>query len=198
MTPYIIEMTPFTVAGRTNRQQIPNVKRTADIPAFDSDPRSNWEPLLNDTNRLFPKSKHCEVVMCYDVDETTGEFLYFVGRGVTHPDDMKNIPPDMVTYEINGLYAIFSTPPVSQNFVQNIRDTWAGILTEWLPGSEFEYDEDRKDFEYHDYRAHGWFFDGREQIDICIPIRLREEAKRKAKARDAEFWDEETRIRGIR
>jgi len=197
MTPYIIEMTPFTAAGRTNRQKIPNVKRTADIPAFDWDPRSEAGELLDNTNALFPKSKHCEIEMCYDVDENAGEFLYFVGRGVPHPDDMKNILPDMVMYEIHGLYAIFSTPPVPKDkFEQTIRDTWNYILTQWLPNSEFEYDETRKDYEYHDYRAHGWYFDGKKQSDICIPIRMREETKRKAREKDEEFWEEEMKLRG--
>ena len=199
MTPYIIEMTPFTVAGRTNRHKIPSVKRTADIPAFDFDPGSDWEPLLNDTNRLFPKSKHCEVQMCYDVDENTGEFLYFVGRGVTHPDDIQNILPDMVRHEITGLYAVFSAPPVWEDQLeQTIRTAWNNVLTEWLPNSEFEYDETRKDYEYHDYRVHGWYFGGKKQMDICIPIRLREEAGRKARERDIEFWEDEMKLRGQR
>jgi len=198
MTPYIIEMTPFTVAGRTNLQKIPNVKRTADIAAFWDEPESDAGELLDNTNKLFPKSKHCEVVMCYDVDDNTGDFIYFVGRGVTHPDDMKNILPEMATYEIKGLYAVFSTPPVSEKFVQTIRETWNSILIEWLPNSEFEYDEARKDFEYHDYRCHGWFFGGKEQIDICIPIRLKKEAKRKARERDIEFWEDEMNLRGQR
>ncbi|NLO48934.1 MAG: tyrosine-type recombinase/integrase [Clostridiales bacterium] len=41
--------------------------------------------------------------MCCDVDDNTGEFIYFVGCSVTNPDDMKNILPEMVTYEISGL-----------------------------------------------------------------------------------------------
>ena len=198
MTPYIIEMTPFTVAGRTNRHKMPNVKRTADIPAFDFNPKSGVGDLLDNTNALFPKSKHCEIEMCYDVDEAAGEFIYFVGRGVTHPDDMKNILPDMVRYEIRGLYAIFTTTPVStrDQFQQIIRDTWNYILTEWLPNSEFEYDETRKDFEYYDYRCHGWYFDKKRQGDICIPIRQREEARRRSQELDKDFWEEENMLRG--
>jgi AraC family transcriptional regulator len=199
MTPYIIEMTPFTAAGRTNRQKIPNVKRTADIPAFDFDPRAGVGDLLDNTNKLFPKSKHCEIEMCYDFDLNTGEFIYFAGRGVTHPDDIKNILPDMASFEINGLYAIFSTPLVPfeerEKYAQTIRATWNYILTEWLPNSEFEYDVTRKDFEYYDYRSHGWYFDGKKQGDICIPIRQREEAKRKARERGREFWDAEMKLR---
>lgn len=198
MTPYITEMTPFTVAGRTNRHKIPNVKRTADIPAFDFDPIADVHNLLDNTSTLFSKSdaiKHCEIEMCYDVDEEAGEFIYFVGRGIFHPDDIKNILPDMVSFEINGLYAIFTTPlvPFEQRnqFAQAIRDTWNYILTEWLPKSEFEYDETRKDFEYYDYRSHGWYFDCKKQGDICIPIRQREKVKRKTQQKCEVLWEEE-------
>jgi AraC family transcriptional regulator len=195
MSPHIIEFTPFITAGRTNRQRLPNVKHTSDIPAYWDEPQSEGYKLLGETNKLFPKSKHCEIVMCYDADESTGEFTYFVGRGITHQDDMKNIQPDMVTYEISGLYAVFQTPPVSEKFAQTIRETWNGVLTQWLPGSEFEYDETRKDFEYHDYRAHGWFFGGKDQIDLCIPIRLKAEAAQRAREMDVEFWEEEKALR---
>jgi AraC family transcriptional regulator len=64
---------------------------------------------------------------------------------------MNNIPSEMVSVEINGLYAIFSTPPVPfeqhDQCAQVIQDTWNDIFTKWLPTSEFEYDETRKDFE---------------------------------------------------
>lgn len=202
MTPYIIEMTPFTVAGRTNRQKMPDVKRTADIPAFDFDPRADVHTLLDNTSKLFSKSdaiKHCEIEMCYDIDEETGEFIYFVGRGIFHPDEVKNILPDMVSFEISGLYAIFTTPLIpfeqKEQFAQAIRDTWNYIFTEWLPNSEFEYDESRKDFEYYDYRSHGWYFDCKKQGDIYIPIRQREEAKRKSQEKMKILWKKEMELR---
>lgn len=187
MTPYIIVMTPFTVAGRTLRQKSPYVKCHADIPAFcfTDEYEVSSDNLLTDTSKLFSKSdaiKHCEISMCYDVDPDNGEFTYLLGRGIFHPDDLKNIPSDMVSFEINGLYAVFSTPPVPfeqhDRFAQVIQDTWNDIFTKWLPNSEFEYDETRKDYEYYDYRDHGWYFENKRQMDICIPIRQRKEAKR--------------------
>jgi len=33
-------------------------------------------------------------------------------------------------------------------------------------------------------------------MDICIPIHLREEAGRKARERDIEFWEDEMKLRG--
>ena len=202
MTPYITVVTPFTVAGRTNRHKMPDVKRTADIPAFDFDPKSDAHTLLDNTSQLFKKSdtiKHCEIEMCYDVDETTGEFIYFVGRGIFHPDDKNNILPDMVSFEINGLYAIFTTPlvPFEQNeqFAQAIRDTWDHIFAKWLPASEFEYDETRKDFEFHDQKCHGLYFDCNKQIEIYIPIRQREEMRKKSQERMTILWEEEMKRR---
>lgn len=202
MTPYITVVTPFTVAGRTNRHKMPNVKRTADIPAFDFDPKSDAHTLLDNTSKLFHKSdaiKHCEIEMCYDVDDATGEFIYFVGRGIFHPDDLKNIQPDMVSFEINGLYAIFTTPLIpfeqGEQFAQAIRDTWSYVFANWLPSSEFEYDETRKDFEYYDHKCHGWYFDCKKQGEIYIPIRQRDEAKKKAQEKMNILWAEEMKRR---
>ena len=49
--------------------------------------------------------------------------------------------------------------------------------------SEFEYDETRQDFEYYDHRDHCWYFGGKLQIDIYIPICQREEEQRKSQLR---------------
>ena len=137
--------------------------------------------------------------MCYDVDEEAGEFIYLDGCGIFHPDDSTIIPPDMVSFEINGLYAIFTTPPVlfgqREQFAQSIRETWQYIFTEWLPNSEFEYDETRKDFEFHDHKCHGWYNDCKTQSDIHIPIRQRKEAKEKAQEKMKILWEKEMQRR---
>ena len=90
----------------------------------------------------------------------------------------------MVQVEIKGLYAVFSTPPVPfeqhDRCAQVIQETWNEVLTQWLPYSEFEYDETRRDYEYYDYRDHGWYFENKRQMDICIPVRQREEASQKS------------------
>ncbi|MCL2549297.1 MAG: GyrI-like domain-containing protein [Symbiobacteriaceae bacterium] len=203
MIPYITVVTPFIVAGRTNRHTMPHVRRTADIPAFDFDEaKSDVHALLDNTSVLFGRSdaiKHCEIELCYDYDEETGEFAYFAGRGVFHPEEIQNILPEMVSFEISGLYAIFPTPLVAfgerELFAQAIRDTWQFIFSEWLPKSEFEYDESRKDFEYFDHRSHGWYFDCRVQGDIYIPIRQRDEERRKAQKNMKTLWEEEMKRR---
>lgn len=183
MNPHIIELTPFSVVGYPSRHTKPNMKNTADAPTFWNTISLDYSSLLTKLYDIFPKSKHCEISMCYDVNESTGEFTYMLGRGIDNPADLANIQPDMTCVDITGgLYAIFSTTP-ADSYIQVAHDTWNDIFLNWLPQSEFEYDETRHDFEYHDYRDHGYYFGGKLQIDICIPIRQREEEIRKSKLR---------------
>ena len=200
MNPYITEITPLTIAGWTLRIKLPNISRHADIPAFcytDIYETAEKEQLSNKTYKLrghFKKSdiiKHCEIYLIYDVDRINGEFSYLFGRGIVHPDNQKNILPDLVSIEISGLYAIFSSPlvPVEQGekIEQIIKDLWSDIMLKWLHESEFEYDRTRKDFEYYDNRSHGQFFGGKKQMDIYIPIRQKEEAYREAEKKGFVF-----------
>jgi AraC family transcriptional regulator len=65
MTPYIIELTPFMVAGRTMKQKMSNINRHSDIPAFcfiDA-VEADIDNLLDNTSKLFCNSKHCEISM---------------------------------------------------------------------------------------------------------------------------------------
>jgi AraC family transcriptional regulator len=182
MHPHLIELAPFTVAGRTVRQTIANIARTADIPVHWAHTGVNPNALLQGTSALFPASHHCEISMCYDVDLQTGAFTYLLGRSVDTPEDAANIPPDMARVVISGLYAIFQTEPTQEEgaYLQVIRDTWREILLSWLPQSEFEVDETRRDFEYYDLRDHGWYFGGKRQMDIFLPVRPRPEYARDA------------------
>jgi len=184
MNPHIIELTPFAVAGYPSRHTNENIKRTADAPTFWNTINLEYGPILTKLYDVFPNSKHCEISMCYDVDENSGEFTYLLGRGIDDPSDLKNVEPDMTRVDIvGGLYAIFSTPPAADSYIEAAQETWNDILLKWLPQSEFEYDETRHDFEYHDHRDHGWYFGGKLQIDICIPIRQREEEMIKSQLR---------------
>lgn len=184
MHPHIIELTPFAVVGYPSRHTKTNMKRTADAPTFWHTIDLDYGTVLTKLYDVFTKSKHCEISMCYDVDENTGEFTYMLGRGIDNPDDLAHIQPDMTRVDITGgLYAVFSTPPVAESYIKAAQDTWNEIFLHWLPQSEFEFDETRHDFEYHDQRDHGWYFGGKLQIDICIPIRQREEEIRKSQLR---------------
>lgn len=178
MQPHIIEWTPFTVAGWPSRQALPGIRTPGDAPAYWDDIQLDYGPLLTKLHDMFPLSKHCEVALCTDIDPQDGTFTYMLGCGVDVAEDLVNLEPGMTAVEVGGgLYAIFSTPIANEDdFVRSIRDTWTRILTDWLPNSEFEYDETRLAFEYHDYRDHGWYFGGKQQMDIFIPIAQRPEA----------------------
>lgn len=55
------------------------MKSTADAPTFWNTINLDYGTLLTELYELFPKSKHCEISMCYDVDESVGEFTYMLG-----------------------------------------------------------------------------------------------------------------------
>ena len=184
MNPHIIELTPFAAVGYPSRHKIENMKDNVNASTFWNTIDLDYSTILTKLYDTFQKSKHFEISICYDINESTGEFTYMLGRGIDNPDDLANIQPDMTQIDIaGGLYAIFSTPPAADSFVQAAQDTWNEIFLHWLPQSEFEYDDTRRDFSYHDFRDHGWYFGGKLQIDICIPIRQREEELRKSQLR---------------
>ena len=184
MNPHIIELTPFAAVGYPTRHKSENMKDNVNAPTFWDTINMDYGTILTKLYDVFTKSKHFEVCMCYNIDENAGEFTYILGRGIDNPDDLASIQPEMTKVDIaGGLYAIFSTPPAADSFIEVAQETWNEIFLHWLPQSEFEYDEARRDFSYHDFRDHGWYFGGKLQIDICIPIRQREEETRKSQIR---------------
>ncbi|MCL2420754.1 MAG: AraC family transcriptional regulator [Defluviitaleaceae bacterium] len=185
MHPHIMELTPFAAVGYPSRHKSENMKEKINPATFYDSEDMDYVAILTKLHDTFTKSKHFEICMCYDINESTGEFTYIMGRGIDIPEDLAFIEPDMTKVDIaGGLYAIFSTPPVDGAlWLQAYQDTFNEIFLHWLPQSEFEYDDTRRDFSYHDYREHGWYFGGKEQVDICIPIRQREEEMRKSQLR---------------
>ena len=184
MNPHIIQLTPFAVVGYPSRHKLENMKENVNAATFWDTINLDYGTVLSKLHATFTKSKHFEISMCYDVNESTGEFTYILGRGIDNFDDFANMQPDMTKVDIDGgLYAIFSTPPAADSFVHAAQNTWNEVFLNWLPQSEFEYDDARRDFSYHDERDHGWYFGGKLQIDICIPIRQREEEIRKSQLR---------------
>ena len=185
MHPHIIELTPFAVVGYPRRCKSKNIKEKINPSTFYDSKNVDYAAILTKLHDTFTKSKHFEICMTYETDESTGEFTFMCGRGIDNPEDLVNIEPDMTQIDIpGGLYAIFSTPPVEGAlWRETYQNTWNEIFLHWLPQSEFEYDDTRHDFSYHDYREHGWYFGGKEQVDLCIPIRQREEEMRKSQLR---------------
>lgn len=164
----IKEIPFFAVAGIVSRHTFPNVKRSADIPAFWHTISMDYGQHLSRAYDAFTPAKHGEFGLCFDVDENSSEFTYMLGVTFDSNTDESKIESDMRKVDIpGGLYAVFTTPEVSyEQYSQSIADTWAQALTRWLPESPYEYDDTRLGFESYDERDHGDMV----QMDICIPI----------------------------
>jgi AraC family transcriptional regulator len=175
MYPEILEIQPFTVVGFTSRHKMPDVRFTHDIPLYWETINMNYSDPLTRLHDSFNKSRHCEYSVCFDIDPETDEFTYLLGVGVDNPEDHAKIEPDMYEMKMpGGLYAKFTSPIIeSARHVQAVRDTWKTIFDNWLPASEYEFDESRYDFEYYDERDHIWYNNGLVQMDIYIPIQKR-------------------------
>lgn len=177
MYPVIMEIQPFTVVGFTSRHKMPEVRFSHDIPVYwDTINMDCAEPLIR-LHDLFSKSRHTEYAVCFDIDPETSGFTYLLGVGVDNPEDYSKIEPDMRKMEMpGGLYARFTTPLIEESkYVHAIRDTWKTVFDNWLPASEYEFDEKRYDFEYYDERDHFYHYIGAQlqQMDIYIPIQKR-------------------------
>ena len=174
------EMKPFTIVGVASRHQPKHVLpknfdewSSADIPAYWNTISMDYGKHLARLYDAFVPARHGEYGLGFDYDDTTGAFTYLLGVAFDDGADDAKIEPDMRKVEIaGGLYAVFTTPKVPNGqYPQSIADTWTEILTRWLPGSAYEYDDARLDFEAYDERDHGAMV----QMDICVPVRLREE-----------------------
>ena len=171
----IKEIKPFVVVGYASRHEMPGLKGIADItPAFWD--KIAWEcnaPLttLHDT---YVNSHHYEVCMCLDIDDKHDFFTYLISVGVDEADCDVPQRPGTYRHQIQGgLYAVFTTPWVNEDeFSTSIKETWNQILNHWLPKSQYEYDDRRVDYEYYDERDHSDTNAGKQQMDICIPIRI--------------------------
>ena len=171
MQAQIREIKPFTVVGYTSRHRMPGVSKISDIPAFWEKINLEYAAALSTLHHTYTKSHHCEVAICFDIDEEHDCFTYMLGVGVDDVDsDVPQRPGSYLHQMDGGLYAIFTTPPVDEGqYAQSIPDTWKQILDHWLPESKYEYDDTRIGYEYYDERDHG----GTAQMDICVPIRER-------------------------
>ena len=175
LEPAIMEIQPFTVVGFTSRQTISSVKHTGDIPFYVGTSGMNyWDPLTR-LHNLFDKSRHTEYAVCFDVNPETEEFTHLLGVRVDNPEDYTKIEPDMYEKTMpGGLYAKFTTPLVEESqYGQAITDLWKTAINDWLPSSDYEFDETRFDFEYYDERDHYYHKKNLAQMDIYIPITKR-------------------------
>ena len=169
----IREIKPFTVVGYTSRHRMPGVSKISDIPAFWEKINMEYSAGLSTLHHIYTKSHHCEISVCFDIDEEHECFTYMLGVGVDEADCAVPQRPGTYLHQMQGgLYAIFTTPLVDQEqYVQSIQDTWKKIFEQWLPGSECEYDSTRVEYEYYDERDHSWLHDGKSRMDIYVPVK---------------------------
>ena len=169
----IKEIQPFSVIGYASRHRIPGVKNMAHLPNFYNVAKKDYDAELSALYKIYTRFQHCEVILCLDIDEDDDCFTYMIGVGVDKTDYGVLQRPGTYRHEIpGGLYAVFTTPLANNDTQLTVlQDTWKYILEDWLPGSEYEYDETRPDYEYHDERAHDdWRDDGKCCTEIRIPI----------------------------
>lgn len=170
MNPVIVKKESFKVAGYGIKTNIAS-SYLKDIAAYwDTYTGENLESKMY--AQLNPP-KHGEVGICVS---TAGDenVVYLLGVIV---EDFTKVTSDMLTIEIPAAeYAVFTTPAVdltkadtSQNdpLADVVKATWQYIFEEWLPNSEYMYDEGKVDFELYDERCH---FRSDATMDIYIPV----------------------------
>jgi len=170
----IKEIAPFSIVGYASRHRMSGVKSIAQLPpGFYDIINLDYAAELTALYQIYNQYPHCEVMLCLDVDDEEGSFTYMMGVGVAEAEYATPLRPGTYRHAIpGGLYAVFTTP-LSNNDNQTaiLTATWKYILEEWLPASEYKYDDSRTGYEYHDERAHDdWRTDGMCCTEIRIPI----------------------------
>lgn len=170
----IKEIQPFDIVGYASRHRLPGVGKISDIPGYWEKINLEYGAALTTLHDTYRQSRHCEVAVCFDLDERQACFTYMLGVGVDGADAAVPQRPGTYRRRIQGgLYAVFTTPRVAEDqYVQSIHDTWGQVLGSWLPQSGYEYDEAREGYEYYDERDHG----ETAQMDIYVPVRKRGKA----------------------
>lgn len=170
----IMEVEPFDIVGYASRHRLPGVGNISDIPGYWEKINLEYGAALTTLHDTYRRSRHCEVAVCFDMDEGNGCFTYMLGVGVDEADAATPQRPGTYRRRVRGgLYAVFTTPRVAEDqYVQSIHDTWKQILGGWLPQSGYEYDDAREGYEYYDERDHG----ETAQMDIYVPVRARGKA----------------------
>ena len=119
----IKEIRPFTVVGYTSRHRMPGVGKISDIPVFWEKINLEYAAALSTLHHTYTKSHHCEIGICFDIDEEHECFTYMLGVGVDEVDSSVPQRPGTYLYQMQGgLYAVFTTPEVHEDqYPQSIR-----------------------------------------------------------------------------
>lgn len=172
MKPVFVQKPGFRVAGYGIHTNVAEGQYTKDIASFWS--HYEGENLETKMYDLLNPPKHGEVGLCIPGTES-GNATYLLGVIV---EDFSRVTGDMLTAAVpEAEYAVFTTPPVDTSegqgqeaFVQVIKSTWKYIFEEWFPGSGYDYDEGKLDFEYYDERCHSRVDT---VMEIYVPVRGR-------------------------
>jgi len=170
MNPVYIKKPTFKVAGYGIETNIES-GYTKDISAY----WKNYEGENLEVKmyaQLNPP-KHGEIGICFPT-VGDGNVKYLLGVVV---DDFSKVMPDMLMVDVpEAEYVVFTTPPVdltkAEQYQHNplaevVQSAWKYIFEEWFPGSGYEFDESKYDFEFYDERCH---YRPDATMDIYIPV----------------------------
>lgn len=169
MEPKIVELPSFKVAGYEFKNNLKNVLRSSDIPAFWAQRGFADNQCEERLYKYLNPPKHGEYCFCMNTNMETDDFSYLMAVAIDNFDHVMN---DMYKLDVPAAtYAVFTTPEVPENdFVNSIKGTWAYILQQWFPNSRYEIDETKFDFEYYDEHCHTWEYE-KINMQIFIPIK---------------------------
>ena len=162
----IMEMPEITVAGYELKTDLS--RNTQDIPKF-------WQKLIKDGSlettpgKLHISAEYGQVQLAYctETGSDGNSFSYIIGWIV---DDARDLPDGLKVYQNPALtYAVFTTPPTPvEHFSTVIQLTSRYVFHDWLPSSEYEFDERGSDLEWYDQRGTGT---DNVCMDVCVPIK---------------------------
>ena len=121
--------------------------------------------LAEQDNKIYAMARprqHGEYYFSFPVEHNL--FRLMTGVKVEDPERVDN--GLYVDWIPEGLYGVFSTPPIQAEFAQSVIDTWRYIFEVWLPNSEYTLNPQGLDYEFYDERCHGAPY----SMDICIPL----------------------------
>ncbi len=132
------------------------------------------ENLENKMYAQLQPPRHGEVGLCVPAAQGSG-ITYLFGVIV---EDFARVTPDMMTAQVPAAeYAVFTTRPVdlTQEAPEGedplglaVKELWKQIFEEWFPGSGYQYDDSKLDFEFYDERCHHL---PNSVMDIYVPVK---------------------------
>jgi AraC family transcriptional regulator len=163
--PKLVEIPAMKFAGFIFKTSIRYGQCFRDIPKF-------WQEYTKSGDRERLHQADCikpgaEYGVNFTSFSGTGQVDYLIGMKLKEGADaaaagfeVRDVPP--------SVYAVFSSPPVDEReFIAVVRDTWAFIIGEWIPKSDYFINGSAFDFERHDERSRG---QAGKSCEIYIPV----------------------------